>query len=219
MALTTNTKLANRYGLNFVLYASDDTELETPLVTIDFVNVSNIELAGDRVWATGTQDHSNQIGFNNPVQGTLTISTQIMTSALLHICSGGMAGQGTSTIEFQRVPGQAPKTYILTAETVWQDDAGQVCNEIMTAHKACPRIAYNVSYTGEGDPLSMDVVFDLMEDNNHKVLTIAKTAPAILETPSISIDNGTVSVYAGDYDTTSYDVLVDDEVIDTITRT
>ena len=79
MAITTTTQFANRYGLNIEIYAHTDVQMATPLMTIDFANVSDVDVSGDRTWATGGQDHSNKIGFNDPLQGTLKLSTQIMT--------------------------------------------------------------------------------------------------------------------------------------------
>ena len=176
MALTTTTKMANRYGLNVTIYDYTDTQMATALMTIDFANVSNIEVTSDRVWATGGQDHANMIGFNNPLNGTFTLSTQIMTSELLNLMAGGEAGSATDTIIFQNDSSTAPKYYIVKAETVWQDDAGTTYAETMTFHKACPQRAINISYSGEGDPLSVDVVFDLMQNSDKKLLTITKAA-------------------------------------------
>lgn len=174
MALTTTTKFANRYGLNVKVYNVDDASMTTPLMTIDFANVSNIDISGDRVWATGGQDHANQIGFNNPIQGTFTLSTQIMTMELLNLMSGGTAGAGTTTVVFENTSSSMPKYYKITAETVWQDATGVTYSENMTFHKVSPQRALNIQYSGEGDPLSMDVVFDVLQASDGKVLTITK---------------------------------------------
>ena len=62
MALTNTTQFANRYGLNIKIY---DYELDeqgavveptgTPKMLIDFANVCDVDISGDRVWATGGQ--------------------------------------------------------------------------------------------------------------------------------------------------------------------
>ena len=92
MAIAKDTQFANRYGLNVEIYASTDAEMSNALMTIDFANVSDISLSGDRTWATGGQDHANRIGFNNPVEGTFKLSTQIMTMELLNLMAGGTPG-------------------------------------------------------------------------------------------------------------------------------
>ena len=174
MALTVNTEFSNRYGLNVGIYAVTDIVLATPLMTIDFANICDIDISGERTWATGGQAHANRIGFNDPIKGTFKISTQIMTMEILNLMSGGTAGAGTTTVVFENTSNSAPKYYIIKADTVWQDDAGVTYTETMTFHKACPKRALNISYNGDGDPTSVDIEFDLMQDADEKVLTITK---------------------------------------------
>lgn len=174
MAIETTTQFANRYGLNISIYAATDTSMSTALMTIDFANVSDIDISGDRTWATGGQGHVNKVGFNDPVQGTFKLSTQIMTMELLNLMAGGTAGSGNNTVVFENKANGVPLYYIIKAETVWQDAFGATYDETMTFHKACPKRALNISYNGSGDPTSVDVEFDLLQDDNGKVLTINK---------------------------------------------
>lgn len=174
MAIANNTQFANRYGLNVGIYASTDAEMVTPLMTIDFANVSDIDVGGDRTWATGGQSHANKIGFNNPIEGTFKLSTQIMTMELLNLMAGGTPSEGTTTVVFENTTNSMPKYFIIKAETVWQDAEGLTYAETLTFHKACPKRALNISYSGDGDPTSVDVEFDLMQDSNGKVLTVEK---------------------------------------------
>lgn len=176
--ISTTTQYANRYGLNLGIYALTDTAMASPLVTIDFANQCTYDLSGDRVWATGGQDHANKVAFNNPLNGTLTISTQLMTSELLNVIAGGTAGSATNTIEFKNSANTAPKYYIIKAETVWQDADGNTYSETIVAHKASPQRAYNISYSGDGDPTSVDIVFDLLQDSAGKLLTVTKADQA-----------------------------------------
>lgn len=168
------TQFANRYGLNVEVYASTDKEMATPLMTIDFANVSDISVTGDRAWATGGQDHANKIGFNEPLNGTFKISTQIMTMELLTLMAGGDVSDSATSVSFENSVHTMPKYYTIKAKTVWQDADGKVYAEILTFHKACPKRAFNISYSGTGDPTSVDVEFDLLQDENGKVLTIDK---------------------------------------------
>lgn len=174
MAISTTTQFANRYGLNISIYAATDTSMSSALTTIDFANVSDIDISGDRTWATGGQAHVNKIGFNDPIQGTFKLSTQIMTMELLNMMAGGTVGSGTTTVTFENTANSMPKYYIIKAETVWQDAAGATYDETITFHKACPKRALNISYNGDGDPVGVDIEFDLLQDSNGKVLTITK---------------------------------------------
>ena len=175
MAITKTTQFANRYGLNIEIFASGDAELTTPLMTIDFANVSDINLNGDRTWATGGQGHVNKVGFNNPIEGTFKLSTQIMTMELLSLMAGGEIGTGATTVVFENTVNSMPKYFVIKAETVWQDADGHTYAENLTFHKACPKRALNLSYSGDGDPTSIDVEFDLMQDAAGKVLTVEKS--------------------------------------------
>ena len=174
MPIAATTQFANRYGLNIEIYASTDTQMATPLMTVDFANVSDIDLGGDRTWATGGQDHANKIGFNNPIEGTFKLSTQIMTMELLALMAGGTPSSGTTSVVFENTANSMPKYFIIKAETVWQGETGLTYTETLTFHKACPKRAFNISYSGDGDPTSVDVEFDLMQDASGKVLTVTK---------------------------------------------
>lgn len=175
MALSASTQYANRYGLDIKIYALGEST--TPLLTIDFANVSNIEVSGDRTWATGGQEHANKIGFNNPLQGTATISTQILTAEVLQLMSGGeLSGFSGTEVVFKNDAMTTPKYYTIVAETVWQDASGTIYDETLTFHKASAQRAFNISYSGEGDPLSVDIVLDLLQDDTGKVITVSKTA-------------------------------------------
>lgn len=175
MALTKTTQFANRCGLNIEIFANTDAEMATPLLTIDFANVSEVNVTGERTWATGGQDHANKIGFNDPLQGTLKLSTQIMTMELLALMSGSDVQGATTSVVFENSANSAPKYYIIKAETVWQDADGKTYSEELTFHKACPKRAFNISYNGDGDPASTDIEFDLLQDADGKVLTVKKT--------------------------------------------
>lgn len=173
MSIANNTQFANRYGLNVEISAFGD-KATSPLMTIKFANVSDISLSGDRTWATGGQDHANKIGFNNPLEGTFKLSTQIMTVQLLELMAGQVPGTDTTTVVFENTVNSMPKYFVITADTVWQDADGVTYAETLTFHKACPKRALKISYSGDGNPTSVDIEFDLMQDDDGKVLTVAK---------------------------------------------
>lgn len=174
MSLTKTTQFANRCGLNIEIFASTDAEMATSLLAIDFANVSEVNVTGERTWATGGQDHANKIGFNDPLQGTLKLSTQIMTMELLALMSGNDVQEAGTSVVFENSANSAPKYYIIKAETVWQDADGKTYSEELIFHKVCPKRAFNISYNGDGDPASTDIEFDLLQDADGKVLTVKK---------------------------------------------
>lgn len=183
MAIAKNTKMANRFGLDTKVYELDDTTFTSPLLTLDYVNMSDIDINSERVYATGGQDGADTVGFDDPIKGTFTLSTQCLPTELLALMSGAdMSAFTGNTVEFKRDPHSAPKYYILKSSTVWCGEDGTTYAENLTFHKVSPRKALKIQYNGKGDPTSVDIVFDVMEDSNGKALTIvrddAPSAPA-----------------------------------------
>ena len=192
MALTNKTQFANRYGLNIEIFnLADDMNSAEPIMVIDFANVCDVDIGGDRVWATGGRAHTNRIAFNDPLQGTFTISTQILTTQILALLAGNNLPKDSDAVTevvFQNTANSMPKYYQVKADTVWQDAEGETYAETLIFHKATPNRAFNISYSGEGDPTSVDVVFDALEDADGKVLTVKKIAN---EDPTGGEDNPT----------------------------
>ena len=83
------TKMANRYGLDIAFYKYDETGGKgEKVLEIDFANQCVIELSSDITWATGGRGKAKLIGFKNPVAGTWTISSQIVTMPMLALLTG-----------------------------------------------------------------------------------------------------------------------------------
>lgn len=168
--LQKNTHIANRYGLNIRL--CDANNLDTVYQTIDFANISSIDISGDAVFAHGGAAHEKRVGFYDKLVGELTLSTQILTNNLLCLMTGGTATwDGSSPIVFKNRLLEQVRTFTLIGETVWQDKDGNVYGEQLILHRVRPRIAYNRKYALDGDVASVDIVFDIMQDASGRVLT------------------------------------------------
>lgn len=174
MALTATTKIANRMGVDLVFHKYGETAT-TDDVTVDFANEVSIEVTGDAVYATGGQEHKRIIGFNNPIEGSMTISTQIVTPALMKIITNDTTSTTVGTYTFKSrddIP-----YYKITGTTIWKGEDGTVYTETITAHKCLVRQNYSAAYVGDGDPHSLDINIELLEDDTDGMLTIATTAP------------------------------------------
>lgn len=175
MALTNTTQYANRFGANldFYSYGTEISDSTTPVVTIDFANEVKVELSGGNTWATGGQKHANKIAFTDPVNGTLTISTQLLNTATLAM----IAGKDITSITGNEVifnNNDETKFYTIVGETMWKDIDSNMDTETFKVYKASPQKAYNITYNGSGDPTSMDLVFDLAEDDDGNVFSTKK---------------------------------------------
>ena len=170
------TQMANRFGLNTKIYEYKGYSSEaTPVMNIEFANVSEISISGDSVWATGGQSRGNIVGFNNPMTGTFKLSSQIMTAELLALMAGKTLEEGSTTVVFENTAAATmPKYFVITSETVWHDKEGVTYAENLTFHKAIAKRALNITYDGSGDPVSCDIEFELAQDDEGKILTIDK---------------------------------------------
>lgn len=63
-----------------------------------------------------------------------------------------------------------PKDYFITQKTVDKDENGLLTPFIMTAYKATIQRNIDLSFSSEGDPASITLTFDLMEDKDGNVL-------------------------------------------------
>ncbi len=179
MAIQTTTKMANRLGLDIEFYEYNGTgtiaEDATPAATINFANEVSLELSTDLTWATGGRARSKMVGFRNPYEGTLKISTQIVNMAVLHLVAEGDVTATGTTVTFKNdASSMIPKYYIIKGKTVWQDEEGNTYDETITAFKACVKPNYSVTYNGEGDPQSLDVEFELGTNDEGEVVAITR---------------------------------------------
>lgn len=191
MPLTDAMQFANRYGLNVNIFKYPKAETGATAIEVPFANECSLDLSGDITWATGGQTAAKLIGFHNPIEGTFKISTQIMTDALLALISGADATAAATEITFKNDPDAETIYYVIEADTVWKDKAGATKTENITVHKALPKRAYNITYNGSGDPVSVDIEFELLEDADGKVVTINKNGGGSVRV-SFDSNGGTV---------------------------
>lgn len=151
-------------------FDEDDWTEVTEALSVDFANQVSVDISGDKVWATGNRAHANRVPFDDPMEGTLVINTQMMTTQLLAVImnttvvNNGVVFNNNSTSKF----------YIVTGETVWKDKDGNTYNENIVCYKASPRKAYAANYIGTGDPTELEVTFDLTENKSGDVYSSVK---------------------------------------------
>ena len=234
-------KTANRKGANIQLRKYSDKSL---FAYIDYVNSVAVELSSNRVYATGGDSGARQVGFDDPIEGTLKLSTQIVPIEFVALaCSpdgveeGGEIGirekltLATSKLTLSKTPvagtlyvfkegeditstpaattatgtsvtisdgtegdvyiayyivaseeaksatfsnAKTPGCYIVYGDTVWNDTNDTISAEHFKAYKAMPQKAFSITYQGSGDPLTFEMTFDLMEDEDGNVYTSSR---------------------------------------------
>ncbi len=235
-------KTANRKGANIQLRKYSDKSL---FAYIDYVNSVAVELNAGRVYATGGDSGARQVGFDDPIEGSIKLSTQIVPIEFVALaCSpdgvedGGEIGirekitvatEGKVTLSKAPVAGtiyvykegeditsapaattatgtdvtvtgakvgdvyiayyivaseeaksatfnndKTPGCYIIYGDTVWKDTNDTISAEHFKAYKAMPQKSFSITYQGSGDPLTFEMTFDLMEDEDGNVYTSSR---------------------------------------------
>lgn len=67
-----------------------------------------------------------------------------------------------------------PKDYYITQKTLEKDEEGVLIPFIMTAYKATIQRNFELSFSSEGDPASVTLTFDLMEDKDGNVFDMVE---------------------------------------------
>lgn len=67
-----------------------------------------------------------------------------------------------------------PRDYYITQKTVDKDEQGVFTPFIMTAYKASIQRNFELSFSSEGDPASVTLTFDLMEDKDGNVFDMVE---------------------------------------------
>ena len=115
------------------------------------------------------------IGFKDPKEGTLKISTQVTTMQVMQLIAGGKLTDKGNKVSFKDDGKIAFKYYKIEGDTVWKDEEGVVYEEKVTVYKALVKPNYNVTYNGSGDPTSIDIEFELAVDKEGNFVDIERS--------------------------------------------
>lgn len=86
-----------------------------------------------------------------------------------------------------------PKDYFITMKTVEKDEDGLLTPFLMTAYKATIQRSFELSFSSEGDPASVTLNFDLLEDKDGNILDFVE----IDDTEAMSVSKVAVSLVKG----------------------
>ena len=175
-----NIQFANRSGFNLKFYKYDSTRAEhgykadEPPLIVDFVNSCTLETTGDTVWATGGKGFKRLIGFDNPLEGTFNIETQITNTPVWAMIAGqDPANFDPKNIKFTNKTGKRKFYYVVECDTTFVDEDGINYVQEVTLHKCSVNRAFNATYTGDGDPQSITIALDLAENGADDLVTMS----------------------------------------------
>ena len=99
-----------------------------------------------------------------------------------------------------------PKDYFITMKTVDKDEEGTLTPFVMTAYKASIQRTFELSFTSEGDPASVTLNFDLMEDKDGNIFDMVELSD---DAAAMSVSRRSVGLVKG---TSASDVRIYDAV-------
>lgn len=98
-----------------------------------------------------------------------------------------------------------PKDYFITMRTLDKDEDDEYAEFIMTAYKASIQRSFDLSFSSEGDPASVTLNFELLEDKEGNIFDMVEVDDAYKMTVSL----GAISVVKG---SSAQDVKIFDAV-------
>lgn len=109
-------------------------------------------------------------GTFNSTSNTFTATTQanIENAKKYEVSYMLSASSGIKRIRFSNK--KVPKDYYVTMRTLDKDEAGALTPFLLVAYKATVQRTWELSFTSEGDPASVTVTFDLLEDKDGNIL-------------------------------------------------
>ena len=77
-----------------------------------------------------------------------------------------------------------PQDYFITMHTLDKDEKGTLTPFLMTAYKATIQRSFELSFTSEGDPASVTLTFDLMEDADKNIFDMVEIDEELVVNPA-----------------------------------
>lgn len=116
----------------------------------------------------GEESEKIPVSFANNVITTTDTNKPFTAGTKYEVGYLAVASTGIKKISFAN--NKVPKDYYITMKTLDKDDEGVLTPFLITAYKATVQRTWELSFTSEGDPASVTVTFDLLEDKNGNII-------------------------------------------------
>ena len=103
---------------------------------------------------------------------TATTTEQIAADSKYEVGFIVTRSTGVKRISFNNK--KLPRDYFITMKTLDKDEEGLLTPFLMTAYKASIQRSFELSFSSEGDPASVSLTFDLMEDKDGNILDMVE---------------------------------------------
>lgn len=157
-------------------YADTQTVTATTAGTLDIVLPDGGTIVSDTVFVYPEDAFGDETAL---IEGTWAANKFTATSAAkVAVGSKYTIGyvinrtKGVKKISFNNK--KLPKDYFITMKTVDKDEEGLLTPFVMTAYKASIQRDFELSFSSEGDPASITITFNLMEDKDDNVFDMVE---------------------------------------------
>ena len=146
------------------------------------------------VYAAGEFGNSPIAGTYNSTNGTFTATTtgQIAVGTGYEVGYLVTKTSGVKKVSFNNK--KVPKDFYITMSTLDKGEDDSLTPFIMTAYKASIQRNFELSFSSEGDPASVTITFDLMEDKNGNILDIVEDTS---EADELSVSKSELTIGQG----------------------
>lgn len=90
--------------------------------------------------------------------------------------------KGVKRISFNNT--DIPQDYFITMKTLDKDEEGMLTPFLMTAYKATIQRSFDLSFSSEGDPASVTLTFDLLEDADKNIFDMVEIEEELVVNPA-----------------------------------
>ena len=162
---------------NFAIKDAMDLKIKVlgesdPKLVIDYLNECSFSKTSESIYAK--KKGVNAIGFSGATSGSLTLNSELTSVEALGLALGGkVTGEKieiTDVVpsEFYEIEG--------TFNTVLEDGTTKLRK--ITFHKCKPQATCDLSFSAE-NVAAFALNFDLLVDENHKIMTIDEASPTV----------------------------------------
>lgn len=157
-------------------YADAQTVTCTTAGTLTLTVPSNGEIKAGTVFVYPKGSYGDEdaavAGTYSSGNFTATTASDIAKGSSYEVAYIVTRASGVKKISFNNK--NLPKDYYITQKTLDKDEEGTLTPFIMTAYKATIQRNFELSFSSEGDPASITLTFDLLEDSDGNVFDIVE---------------------------------------------
>jgi len=166
-ALLSNGTIENTavYAQHTEIKATEEGKLTVP---------SSVKAGTLFVYPVGSYGDESAVIAGTLASGTFTATTASDIVADTTYEVGYLVNKSDNVKRISFTNKNLPNDYYITMKTLDKDENGEFTPFLMTAYKAAIQRSFELSFNSEGDPASVTLTFDLLEDKDGNILDMVE---------------------------------------------